>query len=850
MGEVYQARDTRLARDVAIKVLTPELARDAERLARFEKEARTASALSHPNIVTVYEIGSANGASYIAMELVDGKTLRGALTYGPIPLKKVLSIATQLADGLAKAHAAGIVHRDLKPENVMVTRDGHVKIVDFGLAKLVRRSFEASRGVDQATQSRLTEAGVILGTVGYMSPEQASGAATDFRSDQFALGSILYEMTAGRRPFERPTDAQTLTAIIESEPEPLASLAPKAPEALQALIERCLSKDPEDRYGSTKDLARDLAAIRDQASGTSVSLTAPSGSRKLRLSRVAAAGVVLAAGVIAVGTFLAGQRLQARRDRDTPPPKRTTLTYRRGFLTGARFAPDGQAIVYSACWDGKPSAIFTARAGSTESRPLGIEGAGIFAISSQGELAVGLDCDTSRVRCMGTLARVPLAGGAPRSILEGVNSADWSPDGRELAVSTFDTIEYPVGNVVYHLPGIGFLSSVRVSPDGKLVAFLDHPQRDSERGVLSVVDRAGHKNVLTNEPARLGPLLWSPTGEEVFFSRWDTGERRGARLSGGTRSTPWIPGLDDVSRDGVFLDSGMFSENYRGAILARVFGQREERNLSWLGGSVAADLSSDGKRLLLYEEGRDPDRSETEVFTTFLRATDGSDAVRLGEGRALALSPDGQWALVTLPSPQTHLALLPTGPGEPQVLPGGGLLYRRGTFFPDGRRILFTADDPKEGARSYIQDLEGGPPKPIGEIGLHAVLVSPNGREIAGVTGEGIFTLPVDGESSPRRINGGLSKDVPIQWSSDGKSIYVAATDDPRLRLYRLDLATGRRELWKELAPSDSAGFLRYGPRIRGVGITLTPDGQSYAYTYFTDESRLVLARGDPNWWK
>ena len=850
MGEVYRARDTRLARDVAIKVLPPELASDAERLARFEKEARTASALSHPNIVTIYEIGSADGSSYIAMELVDGKTLRGVLTFGPIPLKRILSIATQLAVGLARAHAAGIVHRDLKPENVMVTQDGLVKILDFGLAKLVRRGFESSRGADQATVSRLTEAGTVLGTVGYMSPEQASGAATDFRSDQFSLGAILYEMTAGRRPFERPTEAQTLSAIIEAEPEPLAAAAPKLPASLARIVERCLAKDPEDRYGSTKDLARDLATVRDEASGISSVSLEPPVARRLRVSRAAVAAAALGAAGLVVLAFLAGERLQARRDRIAPAPKRTALTFRRGYLTGARFAPDGQTIVYSACWEGKPSAIFTTRVGSTESRPLGIEGAGIFAISSQGELAVSLDCDSSRVRCLGTLARVPLAGGAPRSILDGVNSADWSPDGRELAVSAGGRIEYPIGRVVYEIPGTGFLSSVRVSPDGKLVAFLDHPQRDSERGILSVVDRAGHERVLTDELARLGPVLWSPTGEEVFFSRWDTGEKRGARLAGGTRSTPWIPGLDDVSRDGLFLDSGMLSENYRGVILARVPGDREERNLSWLGGSVAADLSPDAKRLLLYEEGRDPDRSQTEVFTTFLRATDGSDAVRLGEGRALALSPDGLWALVMLPSPQTHLALLPTGPGEPRILLGGGLLYRRGAFFPDSRRILFTADDANGDARSYIQDVDGGTANPIGEMGLHAVLVSPNGREIAGVTGDGVFTLAVGSGSPARRVGGGTPRDIPVQWSPDGKFLYVAATDGRRLRLYRLDLSTSRRELWKDLAPADAAGFLRYGPRIRGVGITLTPDGQSYAYTYFTDQSRLVLTRGDPGWWK
>jgi hypothetical protein len=365
-----------------------------------------------------------------------------------------------------------------------------------------------------------------------------------------------------------------------------------------------------------------------------------------------------------------------------------------------------------------------------------------------------------------------------------------------------------------------------------------------------VVDRGGNKKTLTNELARLGPVLWSPTGEEVFFSRWETGERWGVRLSGGTRSTPWILGLDDVSRDGLFLDAGMLSENYRGIIWARGPGQPEARNLSWLGESVAADLSRDGKQLLLYEEGGVSRSSEPEIFTTFLRPTDGSDAVKLGDGRALALSPDGRWALVMRPSPQTHLVLLPTGAGEPRPLPGGGLLYRRGSFFPDGRRILFDVDDQEGNPRSYVQDLEAGPAKPIGGVGLRAVLISPDGRAVVGPDGEGLSLCAVDGKAPPRRIAGSLWRDVPVQWSSDGKFIYVGATDDQPLVLSRVDLSTGRREVWKRLSPPDLTGFVRYGPRIRGVGLNVTPDGQSYAYTYFTDQNRLVLTRGDPGWWK
>ena len=300
--------------------------------------------------------------------------------------------------------------------------------------------------------------------------------------------------------------------------------------------------------------------------------------------------------------------------------------------------------------------------------------------------------------------------GHPREVLSAVISADWSPDGKDLAAGVWGSVQYPIGKVLYEAASSGFVSSLRVSPDGNHVAFLDHPSRDSERGILSVVDRAGRKRVLTNEWAKAGPILWSPAGDEVFFTRWGSNERRGARLSGGTRSAAWVPGLDDVSRAGLFLDTGMLSENYRGIIRARVPDAREERNLSWLGRSVAADLSTDGNHLLLYEEGSNPERQE-EVFTTYLRPTDGSDATRLGEGRALALSPDLQWALVARAAPETHLVLLPLGEGEPQRLPGGGLLYRRASLFPrraadpvqrrrqEGNRIAPTSRTSREAPR-------------------------------------------------------------------------------------------------------------------------------------------------------
>ena len=848
MGEVYRARDTKLGRDVAIKVLPAELASDKRRLERFEKEARASSALNHPSIVTVYDIGADNGTSFIAMELIDGKTLREILEAGPVPMKRLLPLAAQASDGLAKAHAAGIVHRDLKPENLMVTRDGFVKILDFGLAKLSPSSFEAAGGAER-TMTRVTEAGTILGTVGYMSPEQASGQPADFRSDQFSFGSILYEMATGKRAFHRSTDAQTLSAIIESDPEPLASSAPKLPTGVLWVVERCLAKDPEDRYGSTKDLARDLAMLRDQSSGASAPGVAPPERRRVRLSKAGLALAALAVIGLAALAFLVGQRAQARTDRRMPPPKRMTLTFRRGFLTGARFAPDGQSIVYSAAWDGKPSAIFTTRVGSTVSRPLGIENAAIYAVSSTGEMALAVDCNTWRQRCHGTLALAPLAGGAPREVLQDVVSADWSPDGKDLAVlrGVGASVEYPIGKVLYQTQG--YLSSIRVSPDGERVAFVEHPRLDSSRGILTVVDRAGKAQVLAREWLRVQSILWSPKGDEVFYSRWGSREIRGASLSGRIRIAPWIPSLDDVSREGLFLDTGVFLDNFRSVILGGS-ADGPEINLSWLTSSTSADLSPDGEQLLFYEEGVNLERPDQEVFTTYLRGTDGSDAIPLGEGRALALSPDKAWALVVRQNPQPHLALLSAGAEEPKTLPSASdlLYYRRAAFFPDGKRILFLAVTKEGGWRSFIQDLAGGPPKQFGEDSRWATVVSPDGRDILGGEEGTLEIYPVDG-GRPRPLRGGVDGDIPFQWSSDGK-IYVRGTEDLPLTLYRIDPATGRRERWKELAPAERTGFLSYAPTMVGLGVSISRDGRTYAYSYLTDMNRLVLIDVGPDWWK
>src|SRR5262249_40755590 len=430
MGEVYRARDIRLSREVAIKVLPAELTSDPSRLKRFEKEARAASALNHPNIVTVYEIGREGSTDYLVMELVAGKTLRELLFGGPLPVKRVLQVGTQIADGLARAHEAGIVHRDLKPENVMVTKDGLVKILDFGLAKLATTGSVRDEDSQLPTETG-TSQGVVFGTVGYMSPEQAAGQTMDLRSDQFSFGSILYEMVTGKRAFQKGTAVDRLAAILHEEPKPLGEIAPEAPTALQWVVERCLAKEPESRYAATRDLARDLAMLRDHLSDavSRGGLTAAPGPRAA--VRLAIGAVLLVAATLFVARAL-------WKTAPPPSPEFQRLTFRRGLVDEARFAPDGQTILYSAKWDGDPPRLFMTRPESPSSQPLGLPDASLLSVSRTGELAIvigkmqiGIPWGYSG----GTLATAAVAGGAPRELATDVSLADWAPDGKQMAIT-------------------------------------------------------------------------------------------------------------------------------------------------------------------------------------------------------------------------------------------------------------------------------------------------------------------------------------------------------------------------------------------------------------------------------
>ena len=836
MGEVYRARDRRLGREVALKVLPADLSADADRLARFEQEARSASALNHPNIVTIHEIGQHDETSYISMELVDGKTLRELVATGPMPIRKLLGISAQVAEGLAKAHTAGIVHRDLKPENVMVSRDGFVKILDFGLAKLVEPESGGELSAMPTLARAQTHPGVVMGTVAYMSPEQASGEPVDFRSDQFSFGSILYEALGGEKPFFKKTAAETMSAIIREDPKSIGALRPDVPLPLRWIVERCLAKDPEERYASTRDLARDLAGVRDHVSeitsGAELAVQAVSAKKsKLPMVAAAAAAVLLAVA----GGWIAAR---ARSEKATAPTFRR-LTFRSGFLNNARFTPDGQTVVYGAGWAGGPRRLYAVRPESPESRSFDMD-ADILAISAAGEMAVLIDENP----LFGTLARVPFAGGVPRPVVERVPyaSADWSPDGRELAIARNVNaryhIEFPIGKVLYEGP---FIRGLRFSPGGDRIAFFQLGQP----GAVIVISRAGGKvkTLASGFDLPGGSPCWSPDGKEIWFTGSSKpGSPSGLHavdLEGKVRLVAQMPGeleLDDISRDGrVLLAHHTIIKSLRGLSA----GDSVERELTWLDRPDPFGISSDGKTILFSEvgEGGGPSAS------VYARKTDGSPAVRLGEGRGLALSPDGSTVLVEFPNARDRLGLVPTGPGEPRTLPLAGFEeVSAAVWMPDGKAFLLSARERGKTWRIYRAELPEGRLRPLSAqlVGIPPVMtgaLSPDGSFLLSAQGPGRHARFSLGRGEFRPIVGLEPGEFPIRWTSDGHTIYTQRqVPQGPFQIWRLDPDTGERVLSREIRPAD--------PGATVERVVLSPDGRAYAYLAARIHAQLYVVEG------
>jgi eukaryotic-like serine/threonine-protein kinase len=845
MGEVYRARDPRLGREVAIKILPAQFSADSERLRRFEQEARAAGMLNHPNILAIHDIGTTDDTVYVVSELLTGETLRERMGGSPLPVRKAVEYALQISHGLGAAHEKGIVHRDLKPENIFLTQDGRVKILDFGLAKLTDQSLPQQEQSRMQTMDPNTRPGVVLGTVGYMSPEQVRGRVTDHRSDIFSFGAILYEMLSGKRAFQRDSGADSMSAILKEDPPELSGINSNIPPSLQRVVHHCLEKNPEERFQSARDLAFDLEMISD-ASGTSPMQPAVE-SKSPKLLRWIAA-ILLFLGSLTAAYFVGRQSgIGANPHRKAASEtdfKR--LTYRRGYVSAARFAPDGQSVIYSAAWVGSPEELFMTRPQNPVSRPLGIADAALLSISSTGEMAILLKPRfTVGWQKAGTLARLPMDGGAPREVLKDVQDADWAADGKSFAVAHFDSgkfrLEFPIGKVLYESPG--WIGDVRISPDGKLVGFTDHPTVGDDRGVIAIVDLNGKVKKLTNEFASESGLKWSHDGKEIWFTASTEGSNEqpiyAVNLQGQQRVVAAMVGnliLQDIDSKGNVL---LTRDSRRREIVALPPGETRERDMSWFDWSFCRDLTEDGKLLLFEEQGAGGGPN----YSVFLRNTDGSPAVKLGDGYALSLSPDRNFVVSMLPSDSTHLTLLPTGAGETKTLTSPGFSFNSASpkWFSDGNRIVVAGHTGGRPSRWWIYDLRTHKVTPItpeGVFGWTNVLLTPDEKYLlAEHLGVGFSLFPVDGGPS-KKVPGLEPGSSPIQWTADGKGVFVADGRQIPVKISRVDLETGKQTIWKEITPADQSGIAGQ------ISVLITPDGQSYAYTYRRVLSDLYLVPG------
>jgi serine/threonine protein kinase/Tol biopolymer transport system component len=834
MGAVWKATDATLGRDVAIKVLTEAFASDPERLARFEREAKVLASLNHPNIAAIYGFHEAGGVRFLAMELVPGEELGQRISRGAVPIDEARQVALRIAEALEYAHERGIVHRDLKPANIKITPDGTVKVLDFGLAKAVVGDSSASGPTSTPTilptmTSAGTAIGMILGTAAYMSPEQARGKPVDKRADIWAFGVVLFEMIAGRRLFEGETVSDTLAAVLTRSID-LNALPRSVPAPLRRLLGRCLERDPKTRL---RDIGEARIALESPASAESESAVAVAPPKRPAWMLAVAAIALVAAG--AAGTFAV---LNARGPAPAPEVSFSQKSFRRQGIFNARFAPDGRTIVYSGANDGTKPEVFVIRPEYQEAVPLGIAASHLLAISSKNELAILTNARWLHHRVFqGTLARVPLGGGAPRELLENVREADWSPDGTQLAIireaQGKDRLEYPIGKVLYEVSG--YLSDLRVSPDGTKLAFMEHPWRGDDRGGVSVIDLAGHRVVLADGFGAEEGLVWAPGGKELLISAWLEGDsiyQIGAiDLAGHVRHPLIVPeGFtpQDVAAGGAWLAT---SDETPTRVMGRAPGAAEERDLSWLDSSGSPAISTDGRTLALSDWGR----SAGSNYAVILRRMDGTPALSLGEGSALELSPDSKWVLVNVPSKPARLMLYPTGVGEPRRIDAGELeAYSDGHWFADGRSVFVCGNAAGKAPRCYVRSIEAPEIRPATPEGVDQGVVSPDGKSalVRRVTGE-FLLCPLDG-GTPRPFPFVGTGDRLVRFSPDGTRIWVLH----RNRVESVDPVSGHREPILELASLGGAGMTNVS------GITLADDPRAYAYTASEYSSILFQIEG------
>jgi eukaryotic-like serine/threonine-protein kinase len=841
MGEVYRARDARLARDVAIKVLPAKVKDDPERLRRFETEARAAGGLNHPGILSVFDVGVHDTTPYLVTELLDGAPLRDKLRDGPLPVKKATDYAIQIALALAAAHERGIVHRDLKPANLFVTRDGRIKILDFGIAKMA----EPETGTVRTITAGHTETGAVLGTAGYMAPEQVRGRDADHRADLFALGVVLHEMLTGAAPFAKETPIDRALATLNDEPPPLPDGSP----ALALIVRRCLEKSADERFHSARDLAFALQAL-GTVSSTGSAVVAQSPGR--RSSWPLVAGVVGLGGI--AGAFAIGR---ATSHDATPPPivaapavarstplQFTRVTHRQGDIERARFGPDHKTVLFAARFDGDERfRIYSAVPGSLEPRVLVDRPLALIDVSRAGDLAVFRLPPSLELRAKSVVATMPLAGGEPRDLHEGFISGGWTPDGSFLSVRVTDgkwriEVRDPTGQANTLVELTDQVDAPTSSPDGKHIAFLRAVRFDRRPATIELSDRNGVVRRLLAPRDRVESLSWHDDRELWYTTAT---QLRAVTLDGADRLVTELPGrvsLEGIAPDGRVLlirqDGTQHKVSHRGG---KTF------NLTWQRNADGGELSDDGELMLFAEASITDDR-----YQLYVRPTDGGPAIHVGVGTALAISGDHAWTLIGTEPPINQLELVPTGPGDRKRISLGPIKeIDNASFMHDGTRLLVCAvEDGKH--RVWMTDRSGtATPRPIGPLGMHlGGKPSPDDSLAIVYDGESKpFVLPLDGKSVVRGELPRTSKGpVGTNWI-DSRTLFLhryelpAGAEFPKVVVEKLDLATGRATPFMTLDEAQ-----RPADNLFLSSFEITPDGKTYVVGYQHDNTQLYVVEG------
>jgi len=872
MGEVYRAHDARLNRDVAIKILREESAANDEVRSRFEREARAVAALNHPNIVAVYDIGVEGGQQYIVSELIEGESLRSLLTGKPLAARKLLEIATQVADGLAAAHAVGIVHRDLKPENIMLAKDGRVKILDFGLARHTPGgAFGGDSGATSADSTRnMTREGAVMGTASYMSPEQASGKPTDFRTDQFSFGLILYELAAGKKAFDRPSAVETMAAIVREDPTPIEE---KLPAPLKWTVDRCLAKEPEQRYESTRDLFRDLRNIRDHFSEAySSAALAPVAAPKKRPPWIIPAAI--GAACLLVGAlaayFLKPTGQEIAKYRFTPFATNAT---------GAVWSPDGKAVAYSGMVDGV-NQVFLRYINSPVPVQLTHEQHTVQPVgwSSDRNHLIVMEAADRQQSPQGKLYSLPTVGGDLDFIMDtDCFTCDLSPDGKvfvtlEPPSKTGDVysvgVSDPLGSPLRAYSPAPFASKdvfnrpmLAFSPDGKKILFLRSGDQIREQGWLLPYPAGGKspRRILEKLPAYQGTpsFGWMPDNRHIAVSIATDQDSPNHLWIADTESdtmTPITTGIADERHPAVAPDgkSLLYSQS--------------SRNLD-----VVSVSLQDGSSKSVISTGREDSMAAwAQKADEFAFVTD-----RNGPWEIWVHSSDGS------ERPVVTTAEFPDGLNRWFMDP---------TLSPDGSRLIFTRIDSNEADHLWMISMSGGAPVRVtNDDAEHewAASWSPDGSRLAFIglkSGRGsLMTVKTSGNATPVEVRNDLShflpawspagdwivyRDESLDWklvspdgktvrslgklntsyltfSADGKLLYgidtgATAADRDKATLFSIDPVTLKqtaiRELGKDLRPASN-----FGPGIR---LSLAPDGKSILYSAGKTRSDLWMLEG------